>query len=262
MKKVKVKYINQNSVDEGILFESLDDVKYLDKPLKRAEKGVLTKFVKSGESMDRLDHVIPGFKPLEKAIACLAVTNSNFFGLDAVYLLPNSSKTYIDSLTSMLVRGYQVFQNRSGGLCPVEGTLEILEVIEDYLTEIKEDASYKIAENSKVINLENDWELENKSVDYMNERFTPWSYSYIKDLKTVTESQYKRIFKKFKEQGGEYVYVYTTGIDVEQMYEYSIHALDAGLSKFIFDFNKGLDKEINKFIDWLSQRAEVEVLNK
>lgn len=262
MKKVRVKYIHTGDIDEGILFESLDDINYLRPALKKAEAGVLTKFVKSEESPERLNHIVEGFKPLEKCIANLSILHGMCYNVNTIYTLGNSSETYIKSLSSQLEKGRQVFQNSNGGLCPVEFSLEILEVLEEGLNKIEDEATFKIKKDSKVINLENDWSLEGKAVDYMNKRFKPYTFSYIKDLKSTRECQYKSIFKEFKNQGGEYIYVYTTGIDVEQMYKYSIHALDAGLNKFIFDFNKGLDKDINKFINWLSQRAEVEVLNK
>ncbi|HSE99778.1 MAG TPA: hypothetical protein VLA48_02690 [Nitrososphaeraceae archaeon] len=261
MKKVKVKYIHTGDIDEGILFESLDDVKYIKEALKKAENGVITKFAKSGESAERLDHIIGGFKPLEKAIASLSCLTKLTHDINPIYSLGNSSGIYLKSLTSQLMQGREVFQNKNGGLCPVEFSLEVLEVLEDNLSKIEDDPTYSIRENSKVINLENDWYLESKALDYMNKRFGNYTYSYIKDLKTTSEASYKYIFKKFKEQGGEYIYVYTTGIDVEQMYEYSFHALDANLTKFIFDFNRGLDKNIQKFIDWLSERAEVEVIS-
>lgn len=263
MKKVKVKYIHTNDIDEGILFESLDDIKYLRPALKKAEAGVLTKFVKSGESPDRLNHIVWGFKPLEKCIANLSILHGSCYDVNTIYTLGNSSEVYIRTLSSQLEKGTQVFQNSNGGLCPVKGSLEIVEILENELTELEEEASYKIGENSKVINLENDWCLEDNAINFMEKRFGAYkTFSYIKDLKATRKHQYQNIFKQFKQQGGEYVYVYTTGIDVEQMYEYSMYALDAGLNNFIFDFNKGLDKEINKFIDWLSQRANVEILNK
>ena len=142
----------------------------------------------------------------------------------------------------------------------MEDSLEILEVLEDNLTKIEAEASYSVRKDSKVINLENDWCLEDEAISFMNKRFGHYKYSYIKDLRTTSEGSYKSIFKKFKEQGGEYVYVYTTGIDVEQMYKYSLHALTAGLKNFIFQFTAGLDEDIQKFIDWLSARAKVEII--
>jgi hypothetical protein len=141
------------------------------------------------------------------------------YGQDSVYLLDGCSQTYIDSLSKQLIQGRQVFQNKAGGLCPVEGSLEIFEVLEDNVQTIDDNPVYRIKEGSKVINLENDWEVEDASFKYMNERFGRFNYSYITDLKTLHDRQYKEIFNKFIKQGGEYVYVYTTGSDVEQMYE-------------------------------------------
>ena len=71
--------------------------------------------------------------------------------------------------------------------------------------------------------------------------------------------QLKDAFEKFKEAGGQIVYVYTTGRDNAQMYKYSELAIQAGLTNFAFQFSAGIDDEIIKFIEWLKNRATVKV---
>jgi len=261
MKKVKVRYINlgieNDEVVEGILFEDISDIKLIRKELDRAERGVMVKFIKSGETENRLDHIISGFRPLEKSIAKLAITYSNTRQQNPIYLLGECSEMYLKTLTSQLIKGEQMFMNAVGGLCPVEGSLEIVEM-EDF-TEFPNPPKYYISNNSEVINLENDFELEKTACEYMNKNFK--GYSYITDMKSYSDRDFEGVFKKFKEQGGTKVYVYTTGIDHEQMYEYSKHALKAGLKDFIFDFNCGMDDKITTFVEWLEQRGNVKLLN-
>lgn len=257
MKKVKVEYILGGAISDGVLFETLNDALLVRKELDKAEHGVMVKFVKSKESDDRIGHIVNGFQPLEKSIATLAMTYGATTNTKAIYNLGRSANVYMDTLISMLGNGRTVFMNPAGGLCPVQGTLKILESedIEVFPTEAK----YYIGKNSKVINLENDFELENEATDYMRTNFK--SYSYIKDMKVLTDTQFLNIFNEFVAQGGDTVYVYTTGVDYEQMYEYSRYALQSGLKNFIFDFNSGIGKDINRFIDWLSERANVKILN-
>lgn len=259
MKRVRVKYLNQNAEAEGLLFENVGDLKLLREELTKAEEGVMMKFIKSGESYDRLNHIVSGFQPLERSIANLAILKRMISGINPIYNLGICSEEYLNTLRSQLVKGRTVFMNKNGGLCPVEGTLEILEIIEDSAI-FKKYPKYYIGKAPKVINLENDFEIESVARDYMRKTFGDSHYAHITDMKTLSEREFNKIFKEFVEKGGEYVYVYTTGLDYEQMYEYSKYALQNGIRKFIFDFNCGIDKDIQKFVDWLSERAKVEVI--
>jgi hypothetical protein len=258
MKKVRVKYIMQNAEATGLLLEA-SDLKVLSAKLKESELGVMKKFIKSGESVGRLDHIVYGFQPIEKAIALLACTKANVLGTNPIYMLGDCSEAFLNTALTMIARQGSVFMNSSGGLCPVDGTLEILEVLEE-TNDFEKQVKFWMGKNSKVINLENDFEIERASREYMRNRFGE-NYAYIVDMKALPEREFIKIFTNFVEEGGKYVYVYTTGIDVEQMYEYSKYALQSGLRDFIFDFNCGIDKNIQKFIDWLSERANVEIIS-
>lgn len=261
MKTATVKYPHvlqgENPLVKGIIVESADDIKLIRPELESAERGVLNKFVKSNESADRLAHIVSGFQPMERAIATLSISRGTLRGQNPIYLLGEASATYITTLLKLLAKGYTVFLNPSGGMCVLDETFEIIES-EDFAGFTKE-AKYYIGKDSEVINLENDFELEDEATDFMRKNFK--NYSYIKDMKVLSEYQFIQIFKEFSDQGGTTVYVYTTGMDFEQMYEYSRYALKCGLKQFIFDFNSGLDTEIRKFVAWLKERAEVRVLN-
>lgn len=259
MKKAKViyKHISEDSICEGIILESMEDIKHLQKMLDKAETGVINKCVKSGESPSRYDHVIYGMRPIEKAIASLANVYSISKENNMLYNLPHASIAFLNTAMSIVLRGEKVFMNKNGGMTPMD-TLEIIE--EEEIDEIYDGyIKYYIGKNSKVINLENDFQLERTARDYMRGSFKN-SYSYILELSTIGEIMLKNIFKKFKEQGGEVVYVYTTGQNVQQMYDYSKTALEVGLNNFIFDFNVGTNEEINKFVETLKSKAEVEII--
>ena len=52
---------------------------------------------------------------------------SDFTGEDISSFIRPALKMYKDTLLSMLEKDEQVFMNPNGGLCPVEGTLTIIE---------------------------------------------------------------------------------------------------------------------------------------
>lgn len=255
MKKAKVKYPYSEDLSEGILFESIDDIKIIEKELKKSEESVIKKFAMSGEPSSRLDHIINGFKPLEQVIASHACLKSSINEDNPIFYLRQASTLYLKTLVSTLKSGYKMFMNVNGGLCPCDDYLEIVETSE--FKEFYNKPKTYLLKGSKVINLENDFELERDAVDYMYKRFD--KFSYITELSLISKFHLKRILKSFFDNGGEFVYVYTTGRNIEQMYMYSECAITQGLKKFIFHFNCGEDSEIKKFIKWLKSKKGINV---
>lgn len=264
MKKVIVKYLMLNGEEaEGTLIESIDDVKKIRTALKNAEDGVLKKYALSGETPSRINHITNGFRPLEMAIAALSIERGYREEKNPLYFLGESSDTYIGSLTSSLING-PVFINSNGGMTPIMVMNEpYLEIMKAENVEIFEERTkVYMPDNPRVINLENDWEPEEKAIEWMENEYGRGKYAYITELRLITKRHLGFIFDDFVKKGGHTVYVYTTGSNHEQMYEYSEIAMLSGLKKFIFDFNCGMDDDIKKFIKWLSQRANVKLLNK
>lgn len=253
---VKYKNIPKSELQQGIIFEDISDIAFLSKELEKVQRSILVKFVKSGETVERLNHIVNGFRPLEKAVATLAICHNIAENVNPIYQLGNASDLYIKTLFKLLSKG-AVFMNCNGGLCTLDGHIEVVST--ESFDSFPNPPKYYIQKGSKVINLENDFELESEARDYMNKNFDR-NYSYISDMKTYTDKDFKKVFSEFREQGGEVVYVYTTGIDYQQMYEYSRHCLDAGLKDFRFHFNSGIGKDIEDFINWLKERAEVTIL--
>ena len=112
-----------------------------------------------------------------------------------------------------------------------------------------------INENTKYINLENDPKLEKYSENYLKDKDV--NYSYITNLSSHTNNQLKAIFKEFISKGGTTVYVYTTGMKIQQMYDYFNTAVDTGLSSFEFEFNSEITTDIKLFIDYAKERAKL-----
>jgi hypothetical protein len=254
MKQATVKYFGSNDVSIGTLIESMEDINNMKSVVSNAETSTITKFIKSNEPAYRYNHVIGGLRPIEKALGSLAVSRAMIKGDNPIYHMGECKNLYLIGLVALLTSGNKIFINSNGGYCPVEGTMEIISVEEvEYVTNVKP----YISKNTKVINLENDFEIEREAENYMKNVLKDYNYSFITELRLYTKDKLKKTFKDFIEKGGNTVYVYTTGRDVEQMYEYSECAISAGLNKFIFKFNAGTDDDINKFIIWLSKRVNV-----
>lgn len=271
MKNVTVKYVQllDQPTADGVLIETLEDIKLLEQEYNRAEERVIKKFVTSGEPSRRYDHVISGLRPTEQPLAILAVAYGTMHEKNPIYMLPSAKAAALKTATSTLLRQGAVFMNEKGSFTPImsenretgepENYLEIIE--ERDFDNFEHKVRHRIQDGTKYLNLENDWELERAAIKWLEQKDR--KFSYITELSTLhLEYELPRMFEQFVEKGGTHIYVYTTGQNYAQMYDYSKVAIRAGIKDFVFDFNAGMDMNINEFVDWLKQRANVEILNK
>ena len=150
-------------------------------------------------------------------------------------------KNMLDSVQA----GETLLVNSVGGYCPfTEGYHKIIEESE-YVAIRKR--TYVINKNTKYINLENDPELEEHTIKYLTS-IDP-NYSYICELRNYNIEELVEIFKDFQDNGGDTVYVYTTGMDVPQMYDYTEAIVQSGIKKVEFEFNAGYDMEHDGIIE-------------
>ncbi len=264
MKSVKASYIGQSEKPiEGFLIEDSNDLEEYFKIIENNSLSCMTKMLTSKESIDRMDHVVPGMRPLEKALGALAVTRAKLglFGTNnPIFQVQGSAETMKHGMRLFIVKGQSLFVNRNGGYTPItKGVVEIVERIENVQYKDKAKTPHIPNRKTKVINLENDYEMEDYSHNFITNYLNDTSYSIVYELRLWTKNELINIFKDFIKQGGETIYVYTTGRDVEQMYEYSSAAIEAGLQDFRFCFNSGTDKDIDNFVSWLSERAKVKL---
>ena len=118
-----------------------------------------------------------------------------------------------------------------------------------------EEATYEIKENTKYINLENDAELEKHTLKHFKE--VDPNYSYVCNLRSFSQAELIKIFKEFKANGGETAYLYTTGFDVDQVFEYSYALQEAGITKIDFEFNSGITDKLQDALDTLGETMTV-----
>lgn len=255
MKSVKVVYpYGKQEPQSGILIENLDDLKELKSLVDISANHTATKFVKSGEPPSRLDHVVCSLKGIERALGAVAVTQADIKDTNPIFCLGSASTMMLKTVSDYILQGKTVFINKMGGCCSVEDYLTIVEVNE-YEAVFTLQPTLR---SGKVINLENDPELEIPAWNFMENELKDKNFSYITELRLYDGKRLERTFKKFMDGGGDTIYVYTTGQDVDQMYEYSQAGLSAGIRKFIFQFKFGTDPNIDRFLEWLGHRANVQ----
>lgn len=267
MKNATVIYHGQSEDPKtGFLFEGIEDLKLLQKHLTQKAEVVVTKFVRSNETADRFGHIIGGLRGYEKSLSALACSDGVTNEINPIYMLPVAIEKILTTAVKMVATGRKVFVNNNGGMCfideePAEnwfwieltGTSEFTS-FEPVLTKVN------IVKGAKVINLENDPELERHSIEYMKSRWG--DFSHVVELLLFDKARLKWVFEKFVKSGGETVYVYTTGRNQQQMYEYAEAAIECGITDFVFHFNSGISTEIQTFIDWiLSKGVSLQLIN-
>lgn len=215
---------------------------------------VVRKLFNSGLPIDRWDHFLvnsPAGITLNAAVnKCKIAGGSPFIEMDKISNEVNIAKLEVISRGDILV------QQKNGSYFYIrdESQYDIDIISEDY--EFSLDIKYHIGKNTKYINLENDPELEQHTKDFMKENDE--NFSYILNLRNCDKYKLSKIFKLFVKNGGESLYLYTTGMDTLQMRDYIQIAIDAGIKKGLFEFNAGKDQDIVDVMDEFSYNMDIE----
>lgn len=252
----------ENKEMEGVLIEDMDDVEQYSNIIQFYGEKAIKKILKNGINNIPPDHLITGMEGHEKGLSMFAHYRAKFNKSNTLREMDGAVNQYLDSLIK-IVQGFdKAFINVNGGIMPVKDNLMEIRNVENIKWKSDKRNSYVIRKDTKVINLENDPCLERNSKDYMEEIIKDNEYSLITELILFDKEDLKSVFKEFIEKGGETVFVYTTGRNVQQMYDYSNAAIEAGLNHFIFDFNSGTNEEIDNFVEWLKEQgAKVDLVN-
>lgn len=213
-----------------------------------------TRLLKSQANPNRWDHMItatPEGSILAGALASCKIKGGRpIFEMDAVM-----QRKFMNMLEH-IAKGEHVLVNSRGGYCTMHEDFEILSTS---VLDTGFKPTHIINENTTYINLENDPELENRTKQYLGERDP--NFSYVLNLRKYDKTALTAVFKDFKANGGKIVHVYTTGMDVPQMYDYFEAAQTAGLNDFVFEYNSGISEGIQGFIDYTKKLANVEIVD-
>jgi hypothetical protein len=212
-----------------------------------------SRLLKSQSNPSRWDHMITATP--EGSILAGALAECQIKGGRPLLAMDSIMQRKFMNMLEHIIKGEEVLVNRRGGYCTMHKDFEILS------TSVL-DTSFKpthvINENTTYINLENDPELEARTKQYLGERDP--NFSYVLNLRKYDKDSLVAVFSDFKAKGGKIVHVYTTGMDVPQMYEYFEAAQVAGLNDFVFEYNSGISDGIQGFINHTKKLANVEIV--
>jgi hypothetical protein len=245
MKQVTVKTPYDSSI-KYMMIESVDDVKQYSDMIGKGIDATLVRLLKSDVSVDRWDHLITKGGPDGGAMNA-AFATAYIRGTNPIYEVGPIADTKIRNILTAVMEGERVLVNVNGGYCHFDDNYHTMLTCEEYTD--SSEPSYIINENTKYINLENDPDLENRTKEYLTTRDP--NFSYITNLRSFSKSDLIEVFREFVRSGGEVVYVYTTGIDIPQMIEYSMALVTAGIKKVEFEFTVEQNEDHDSVITFL-----------
>jgi hypothetical protein len=247
MKKIKVNYLKQ--ICNYILLETPEDIFNYFLHVEKGASEYLNKIIKSKIPVNRWDHSCS--KGHGESIFTMSVVIGNLKGINPIYLMDNSLQTKMQNFYECLEKYGNVIVNSNGGYCHLLNDMELIEEKIFSFEDEDKKLTYTINKNTQYINLENDPELEEYTKDFLNKIDN--NFSYILNLRKFSVADLIDVFNEFQENGGHTVYLYTTALDIPQMFDYSEALIKSNLKKIIFNFNAGLNDEILTVINYLEK---------
>ena len=246
MRKAIIEYPCNQGQHEATLLRNGDDLLEYFGKLSDDSSAYLTRLLRSGAHPERYDHMIPG-GPVGQVMTA-SVVSCKLHGRNPILEFDSHFNKLQQGMVKTLMSGRNVIINPNGGYF---GSDDESIVIREWDEQPSNPDTYHIAWGCKIINLENDECLEPRTLEYMksHDYNSKEEFSYITEFHRYDTEALTEIFLKFYGAGGDEVYVYTTGINVNQMYDYLDAAIAAGLSSLVIEFNAGVTDEIQEFID-------------
>ena len=231
---------------KGILIEDYNDLRdYIQFSNREIELGIRS-VIKSPEPLSRWDHLCPDPSTFG-ALFHMSVIDCKMNGGNPLLNLDKWTQRKYEGMFDSIQEGYCIIVNKVGGWCPFNrDSVDLLENVG-----YEPNMNYFINDRFKdqptqYINIENDPDLEQYTREHLYKLDS--KYSYIRNALHLTRDQFDIIFTEFKSKGGKGVWVYTTGMDTDQMRLYTNTAIECGLTEFIFVFNSGTSLDIVDFI--------------
>lgn len=250
MKAITIDFYGQTA--DYILLQNIDDVlEYADDLCASAEEGA-ERMIKSNLPPERFDHLCATDKVGNLIRA--AVMKTQVLGGSSILEIGHHANNKIQRMINHSLAGEQLMLNNMGGYCFLKDNTVILSE-EDY--EFTKEPTHVIKDNTKFINLENDAVLEQHTIDHLS-KIDP-NFSHVCSLRNYSQSELIEVLEEFKSKGGESGYIYTTGFDVKQVQEYCAAFQAAGITKIDFEFNAGIEPELQRSLDELSETFDITI---
>jgi len=242
MKQVTVEDKFGQTIDY-MMISSPDDFAEYAESLGRDVEKTCARLINSDVPPDRWDHMIR--RNGADSVVGLGIYRAKLFGGSIFPLITDSMAEKLLNMSRSLDEGEILLVNEVGGYCTYKDDYHTILTEGEYLVP----DTYTIKKNTKYINLENDPDLEQHTIDYLNK--VDENFSFVLNLREYPYARLTNVFKEFMENGGDTVYVYTTGLDVPQMLDYSAAIIDSGLKKVVFEFNCGKNDRHDGVIEHL-----------
>ncbi len=250
MKAITIDFYGQEA--DYILLENIDDVLDYASDLADSAELAAERMIKSNLPPERFDHLCATDKV--GGLIYAAVMKTQILGGSSILEIGHHATDKIRRMIKCSLDGEQIMLNKVGGYCFLTDDTVILKE-EDY--EFTKELTHVINDNTKFINLENDSELEQHTIDHLS-KIDP-NYSYVCGLRNYSQGELIEVLEEFKSKGGESGYIYTTGFDVKQVHEYCSAFHTAGITKIDFEFNAGIEKELQLLLDEWSEKLDITV---
>lgn len=243
-------------IAEYILIENEDDLTEYENLLTNAAGEQIRKCLTSPLFPDKVDHML-GARDMGTQLLAVAHIEASAHQLthekpdilnNPLYRIETAAAAKIAAFRRALGRDHHILVGSAGGyMFHMPGRTEILETYDKR----PESGAPKpfVRPGNKIIVLENDWTIPSESRAFLDRRSGGWTnWSNIVGLRDYTHEQLVELLRQFKTDGGEEVFVYTTGADVPQMFDYTDALIEAGLTKLILYFVDGAtDKHADYF---------------
>lgn len=213
----------------------------------------MKRLIKSKAHVERWDHMITNTP--EGSLLAATILHCKMHGKNPILEMDGIMQQKFLHMLQAIIKGNRVLVNSVGGYCTMLPSWEI-DTQEDMYIGFQ--PTHVINENTQYINLENDPELESHTRQFLGERDK--NFSYVLNLHKYDKDALVKVFTEFKVKGGSIVYVYTTGMNVPQMYDYFEAAKTAGLNDFVFHFNAIISEGIKGFIHYGKGNSNFTVL--
>lgn len=239
---------------DWLLIENYETlIEYMEHVSERSAEQ-LVRLIKSETDVERWDHMIT--RTPEGSILAATIAKCKIQGKSPVFEFDSMLRVKFMNMLDDIHKGRKLLVNKLGGYCSM---LDDWEIVAERDVDFKFKPTHVVNKNTQYINLENDPTLEKHSVEFLES--VDSNYSYVLNLHKYSPAMLESVFKKFIDAGGHTVFVYTTGINVPQMYEYFDAAINSGIKNFEFEFNSGLTDGINGFLAYAKSKCNVKVIS-
>ena len=205
---------------------------------------------------DKWGHIFGSFPKRSSAIIVAAYTKASIWGGSPILLMSEYVSRRSELILNLLARHGKVVFQLSGGVCPFSQNTKIVEEL-DTITHAAQDLPSLInTKGAKVLILENDPELEPPAILQL---IKGWSgkYAALVNMR-ANNDRLSHHFKRFigvRDPSELYFYVWTTGIDLEQVESYCRKADILEIKKVVIEL-KSPDPEIEKEINLIFKRIK------